>query len=81
MGECSPRVVSAIPPHNDRDQWVDDGSRNIHPCGWASEVGHPLESPLTPEEVKYWGERGGCPTAGCRGVITQSMPAPMQRQI
>lgn len=50
------------------DIWVDDCSRNIHPCGWASKVGHPLESPLTPEEVKYWEARGGCPTAGCRGV-------------
>ncbi len=20
------------------------------------------------QEVKYWGERGGCPTPGCRGV-------------
>ena len=27
-----------------------------------------MEAPLTPEEVKYWGERGGCPTPGCRGL-------------
>ena len=50
------------------DVWVDDQNRNIHPCSWSSKVGHPLESPLTPEEVKYWAERGGCPTPGCRGV-------------
>ena len=53
---------------DDFDVWLDDQSRNIHPCGWAAKSGHPLMSPLTPEEVKYWAERGGCPTPGCRGV-------------
>ena len=47
--------------------WMDDSSPDLHPTGWAERTGHPLQEPLTPEEVKYWASRGGCPTPGCRG--------------
>ena len=48
--------------------WMDDSSPDLHPIGWAERTGHPLQEPLTPEEVKYWASRGGCPTPGCRGL-------------
>ena len=60
--------------------WVDDCCPSLRPVGWADRTGHPLQEPLTPEEVspsargsltiqvKYWGSRGGCPTPGCRGL-------------
>ena len=48
--------------------WMDDSSPDLHPIGWAQRTGHPLQEPLTPEEVKYWASRGGCPTPGCRGL-------------
>ena len=48
--------------------WMDDSSSDLHPIGWAERTGHPLQEPLTPEEVKYWASRGGCPTPGCRGL-------------
>lgn len=27
--------------------WVDDDSPDIHPVGWCSKTGHPLEPPLS----------------------------------
>ena len=50
------------------DVWVSDMTGDIHPCGWAARTGHNLMSPLTPEEVRYWAERAGCATPGCRGL-------------
>ena len=50
------------------DVWLDEGCGELHPCGWAATTGHNLMSALTPEEVKYWAERGLCGTPGCRGV-------------
>ena len=50
------------------DVWLSDQTGDIHPCGWAARTGHNLMSPLTPEEVRYWAERAGCATPGCRGV-------------
>jgi hypothetical protein len=48
--------------------WLEDVSPELHPAGWAQRTGHPLQEPLTPEEVHYWASRGGCPTPGCRGL-------------
>nr|XP_023027008.1 lethal(3)malignant brain tumor-like protein 3 isoform X1 [Leptinotarsa decemlineata]XP_023027014.1 lethal(3)malignant brain tumor-like protein 3 isoform X1 [Leptinotarsa decemlineata]XP_023027020.1 lethal(3)malignant brain tumor-like protein 3 isoform X1 [Leptinotarsa decemlineata] len=45
--------------------WVDDDSPDIHPMGWCQKTGHPLEPPLTPDDVYDFLE---CPTVGCRGV-------------
>ncbi|KRT81389.1 Sterile alpha motif containing protein [Oryctes borbonicus] len=44
--------------------WVDDDSTDIHPVGWCHKTGHPLEPPLTPDDVYDFLE---CPTVGCRG--------------
>ncbi|XP_076266492.1 lethal (3) malignant brain tumor isoform X1 [Rhynchophorus ferrugineus] len=44
--------------------WVDDDSPDIHPVGWCQKTGHPMEPPLTPDDVYDFLE---CPTVGCRG--------------
>ncbi|XP_044732507.1 lethal(3)malignant brain tumor-like protein 3 isoform X2 [Chrysoperla carnea] len=43
--------------------WVDDDSPDIHPAGWCQKSGHPIQPPLTPEDI-YSSE---CTTPGCRG--------------
>ncbi|XP_039292374.1 lethal(3)malignant brain tumor-like protein 3 isoform X2 [Nilaparvata lugens] len=43
--------------------WVDDDSPDIHPVGWASKTGHPLEPPPSATSD----ETISCPTVGCRG--------------
>ncbi|CAH1991418.1 unnamed protein product [Acanthoscelides obtectus] len=45
--------------------WVDDDSPDIHPVGWCQKTGHPIEPPLTPDDVYDFLE---CPTVGCRGL-------------
>lgn len=45
--------------------WVDDDSTDIHPIGWCKKTGHPIEPPLTPDDVYDFME---CPTVGCRGL-------------
>ncbi|KAL3268518.1 hypothetical protein HHI36_007628 [Cryptolaemus montrouzieri] len=44
--------------------WVEDDSTNIHPAGWCQKTGHPIEPPLTPEDVYDFLE---CTTIGCKG--------------
>uniref|UniRef100_A0A1Y1M760 SAM domain-containing protein n=1 Tax=Photinus pyralis TaxID=7054 RepID=A0A1Y1M760_PHOPY len=44
--------------------WVDSDSPDIHPVGWCQKTGHPIEPPLTPNDVYDFLE---CPTVGCRG--------------
>ena len=50
------------------DYWIDADSPDIHPVGWCSKTGHPLQAPLSPAELMEPSETGGCPTLGCRGV-------------
>ncbi|NXP49617.1 LMBL3 protein, partial [Heliornis fulica] len=50
------------------DYWTDVDSPDIHPAGWCTRTGHPLQPPLSPLELVEALEHGGCPTAGCRGV-------------
>ncbi|KYM99426.1 Lethal(3)malignant brain tumor-like protein 3 [Cyphomyrmex costatus] len=45
--------------------WVDDDSPDIHPVGWCAKTGHPLEPPLTPDNLNDLPE---CGTYGCRGI-------------
>ncbi|XP_012282792.1 lethal(3)malignant brain tumor-like protein 3 isoform X2 [Orussus abietinus] len=45
--------------------WVDDDSPDIHPMGWCTKTGHPLERPLTPDNLN---DRPECGTYGCRGI-------------
>ncbi|XP_015605314.1 lethal(3)malignant brain tumor-like protein 3 isoform X2 [Cephus cinctus] len=45
--------------------WVDDDSLDIYPMGWCLKTGHPLEPPLTAEQLN---ERPECGTPGCRGI-------------
>uniref|UniRef100_A0A8C5TJW9 L3MBTL histone methyl-lysine binding protein 3 n=1 Tax=Malurus cyaneus samueli TaxID=2593467 RepID=A0A8C5TJW9_9PASS len=50
------------------DYWTDVDSPDIHPAGWCTKTGHPLQPPLSPLELVEALEQGGCPTAGCKGV-------------
>ncbi|XP_047528289.1 uncharacterized protein LOC125064970 [Vanessa atalanta] len=45
--------------------WLDDDSPDIHPVGWCLKTGHPLEPPLTAEELRILGP---CGVGGCRGL-------------
>lgn len=44
--------------------WVDDDSPDIHPAGWCLETKHPLEPPLSEEDIKCLAR---CGIPGCRG--------------
>ncbi|KAJ8270751.1 hypothetical protein GJAV_G00118820 [Gymnothorax javanicus] len=50
------------------DYWVDTDSPDIHPAGWCAKTGHPLQPPISPQDMFESSEQGGCPTAGCKGV-------------
>uniref|UniRef100_A0A8C7S160 L3MBTL histone methyl-lysine binding protein 3 n=1 Tax=Oncorhynchus mykiss TaxID=8022 RepID=A0A8C7S160_ONCMY len=50
------------------DYWVDTDSPDIHPAGWCAKTGHPLQPPISPQELFESSEQGGCPTPGCKGV-------------
>ncbi|PKK33351.1 hypothetical protein A306_00000759 [Columba livia] len=50
------------------DYWTDVDSPDIHPAGWCTKTGHPLQPPPSPLELVEALEHGGCPTAGCKGV-------------
>ncbi|XP_040588835.1 lethal(3)malignant brain tumor-like protein 1 isoform X2 [Mesocricetus auratus] len=41
------------------DFWIDADHPDIHPAGWCSKTGHPLEPPLRPRESSY-ASPGGC---------------------
>ncbi|OWR55416.1 Lethal [Danaus plexippus plexippus] len=45
--------------------WLDDDSPDLHPVGWCLKTGHPLEPPLTAEELRI---PGPCGVGGCRGL-------------
>uniref|UniRef100_A0A3P8YX90 SAM domain-containing protein n=1 Tax=Esox lucius TaxID=8010 RepID=A0A3P8YX90_ESOLU len=47
------------------DYWVDTDSPDIHPAGWCTKTGHPLQPPIS-EWLKPY--QSGCPTPGCKGV-------------
>ncbi|XP_010629730.1 lethal(3)malignant brain tumor-like protein 1 isoform X3 [Fukomys damarensis] len=42
------------------DFWIDADNPDIHPAGWCSKTGHPLEPPLRPRESSS-ASPGGCP--------------------
>ncbi|XP_062953118.1 lethal(3)malignant brain tumor-like protein 3 [Cynocephalus volans] len=50
------------------DYWVDADSPDIHPMGWCSKTGHPLQPPLSPLELMEVSEHSGCSTPGCKGI-------------
>ncbi|XP_070273771.1 lethal(3)malignant brain tumor-like protein 3 isoform X3 [Myotis yumanensis] len=50
------------------DYWIDADSPDIHPVGWCSKTGHPLQPPLSPLELMEASEQGGCSTPGCKGI-------------
>uniref|UniRef100_A0A674B4J8 L3MBTL histone methyl-lysine binding protein 3 n=1 Tax=Salmo trutta TaxID=8032 RepID=A0A674B4J8_SALTR len=50
------------------DYWVDTDSPDIHPAGWCAKTGHPLQPPISPQELFESSGQGGCPTPGCKGV-------------
>ncbi|XP_055982138.1 lethal(3)malignant brain tumor-like protein 3 isoform X2 [Sorex fumeus] len=50
------------------DYWIDADSPDIHPVGWCSKTGHPLQPPLSPLELMETSEHSGCSTPGCKGV-------------
>ncbi|XP_045355513.1 lethal(3)malignant brain tumor-like protein 3 isoform X4 [Leopardus geoffroyi] len=50
------------------DYWVDADCPDIHPVGWCSKTGHPLQPPLSSLELMEASEHGGCSTPGCKGI-------------
>ncbi|XP_051543435.1 lethal(3)malignant brain tumor-like protein 4 isoform X2 [Myxocyprinus asiaticus] len=57
--------------HEKFDFWVDSDLPDLHPVGWCTRTGHPLEPPLTHTgipDLKNSVTQGVCPTPGCRGV-------------
>ncbi|XP_053625444.1 uncharacterized protein l(3)mbt isoform X2 [Plodia interpunctella] len=50
---------------DDLASWMDDDSPDLHPVGWCLKTGHPLEPPLTEEELQT---NGPCGVGGCRGL-------------
>ncbi|KAG2461059.1 SRSF4 factor, partial [Polypterus senegalus] len=49
------------------DYWVDADSPDIHPVGWCTKTGHPLQTPHGPSDVPSLPGQG-CPTPGCHGI-------------
>ncbi|XP_026057479.1 lethal(3)malignant brain tumor-like protein 4 isoform X2 [Carassius auratus] len=58
--------------HEKFDFWVDSDHPDLHPVGWCSRTGHPLEPPPLAHsglsDVKSSVTQGVCPTPGCRGI-------------
>ncbi|KAJ8277565.1 hypothetical protein GJAV_G00076700 [Gymnothorax javanicus] len=54
--------------HEKFDFWVDSDLSDLHPSGWCSRTGHPLEPPPGFLDLKSSAAPGICPTPGCRGV-------------
>ncbi|XP_067888227.1 lethal(3)malignant brain tumor-like protein 4 isoform X2 [Heterodontus francisci] len=50
------------------DLWFDADHCDIHPAGWCAKTGHPLQPPLTSQDLVAAPSPGGCPTPGCKGV-------------
>uniref|UniRef100_A0A8C3V294 Lethal(3)malignant brain tumor-like protein 1 n=1 Tax=Catharus ustulatus TaxID=91951 RepID=A0A8C3V294_CATUS len=49
------------------DFWIDADHPDIHPMGWCSKTGHPLQPPLRPKEPTS-SAHGGCPSLGCKSI-------------
>ncbi|XP_042607656.1 lethal(3)malignant brain tumor-like protein 4 isoform X2 [Cyprinus carpio] len=58
--------------HEKFDFWVDSDLPDLHPVGWCSRTGHPLEPPPLAHtglsDMKSSVTQGVCPTPGCRGI-------------
>ncbi|XP_059501826.1 lethal(3)malignant brain tumor-like protein 4 isoform X2 [Stegostoma tigrinum] len=50
------------------DLWFDADHSDIHPAGWCAKTGHPLQPPLSSQDLVAVPTPGGCPTPGCKGV-------------
>ncbi|XP_035865743.1 lethal(3)malignant brain tumor-like protein 1 isoform X2 [Phyllostomus discolor] len=49
------------------DFWIDADHPDIHPAGWCSKTGHPLQPPLRPREPSA-ASPGGCPPLSYRSL-------------
>uniref|UniRef100_G3T9P2 Lethal(3)malignant brain tumor-like protein 1 n=1 Tax=Loxodonta africana TaxID=9785 RepID=G3T9P2_LOXAF len=49
------------------DFWIDADHPDIHPAGWCSKTGHPLQPPLRPRELSS-ASPGGCPLLSCKSL-------------
>ncbi|XP_019368587.1 PREDICTED: lethal(3)malignant brain tumor-like protein 1 isoform X4 [Gavialis gangeticus] len=49
------------------DFWIDADHPDIHPVGWCSKTGHPLQPPFRPKEPAS-SAHGACPTLGCKSI-------------
>ncbi|KAJ6661079.1 hypothetical protein lerEdw1_016880 [Lerista edwardsae] len=47
------------------DFWIDSDHPDIHPMGWCSKTGHPLQPPLRSKEPVS-SANGSCPTLACK---------------
>uniref|UniRef100_S4RBD1 L3MBTL histone methyl-lysine binding protein 1b n=1 Tax=Petromyzon marinus TaxID=7757 RepID=S4RBD1_PETMA len=50
------------------DYWLEADSPDIHPVGWCSRTGHPLQPPIGTKDVSVLPGPNDCPTPGCTGV-------------
>lgn len=50
---------------NKYDYWEYADSTDLHPVGWCSRTGHPIQAPLSPLDIVNYS--GICPTLGCYG--------------
>uniref|UniRef100_A0A8C6VBR9 Lethal(3)malignant brain tumor-like protein 1 n=1 Tax=Naja naja TaxID=35670 RepID=A0A8C6VBR9_NAJNA len=48
------------------DFWIDSDHPDIHPIGWCSKTGHPLQPPLTGPKEPISATNGSCPTLACK---------------
>uniref|UniRef100_A0A8C5SGX4 Lethal(3)malignant brain tumor-like protein 1 n=1 Tax=Laticauda laticaudata TaxID=8630 RepID=A0A8C5SGX4_LATLA len=48
------------------DFWIDSDHPDIHPIGWCSKTGHPLQPPLTGPKEPISTTNGSCPTLACK---------------
>ncbi|XP_038627197.1 lethal(3)malignant brain tumor-like protein 3 [Tachyglossus aculeatus] len=53
---------------NSYDYWIEADCPDLHPVGWCAKTGHPLQPPLSPQELVEVSEPGGCTTVGCKDV-------------
>ncbi|KAJ7331935.1 hypothetical protein JRQ81_014115 [Phrynocephalus forsythii] len=51
------------------DFWIDSDHPDIHPVGWCSKTGHPLQPPLKPKEPVS-ATNGTCPALACKTLPT-----------
>ncbi|XP_043946043.1 lethal(3)malignant brain tumor-like protein 1 [Protopterus annectens] len=50
------------------DFWIDSDHPDIHPVGWCSKTGHPLQTPVRPKDSSSSPGHGVCSSLVCKGI-------------